>query len=150
MITSLEIKPNKGFGEIKFGDYIDNIVTLLGEPEEIDTFEDDEEVNMLILHYWDLGISVFSEGGSKQVVSGFETDHPDVTLFGTKIIGLSENEIKNLMAKNGYREFETETEEEGKRISYDELLLDFYFRNDKLAFLSWDALLNEKGEIVSD
>ena len=147
MLESLEIKPKEGFGEIKFGEYLDNIVMLLGEAEEIDTIEEDEEMNMLILHYWELGFSIIFEGTTKQIVSGFETDHSDATMFGNKIIGMSENDIIALMNDNGISEFETEQEEIDKRISFDEEMLDFYFRDDKMVYVNWGVYVNEEGEI---
>ncbi len=147
MLESLEIKPKEGFGEIKFGEYLDNIVTLLGEAEEIDTIEEDEEMNMLILHYWELGFSIIFEGSTKQIVSGFETDHPDATMFGKKIIGMPEKEVIALMKENGVVNFEAEQEEVDKRVSYDDEMLDFYFRDDKLVYVNWGVYVNEEGEI---
>jgi hypothetical protein len=147
MLESLEIKPKEGFGEIKFGEYLDNIVTLLGEAEEIDTIEEDEEMNMLILHYWELGFSIIFEGSTKQIVSGFETDHPDATMFGKKVIGMPEKEVIALMKENGVVNFEAEQEEVDKRVSYDDEMLDFYFRDDKLVYVNWGVYVNEEGEI---
>ena len=147
MLESLEIKPKEGFGEIKFGEYLDNIVTLLGEAEEIDTIEEDEEMNMLILHYWELGFSIIFEGSTKQVVSGFETDHPDATMFDKKILGMSEEDLISWMKENGIVNYESEQEEIDKRVSYDDEMLDFYFRNNELVYVNWGVYVNEEGEI---
>ena len=147
MLESLEIKPKVGFGEIQFGEYLDNLVTLLGEAEEIDSIEEDEEMNMLILHYWELGFSVIFEGRTKQVVSGFETDHTDATMFGQKVIGMSEEDIIKLMKENGLDEHESEMEEVDKRVSFDDEMLDFYFRDNKLVYVNWGVYVNEEGEI---
>ena len=147
MINSLEIKPKEGFGDIKFGEILDNVVMLLGEPQELDSLEEDEELSMLILHYWDLGFSIIFEGVSKQVAAGFETDHPDATMFGEKIIGASEKHVVNMMKEKGFSEFETDMEDGDKRLTYDELLLDFYFRDGKVIYVNWGALINEEGEV---
>ena len=147
MLESLEIRPKLGFGEIKFGEYLDNIVTLLGEAEELDSIEEDEEMNMLILHYWELGFSIIFEGTTKQVVSGFETDHPDATMFGKKIIGMPEADVIKLMTDNGMGSYESEMEEVDKRISFDDEMLDFYFRDDKVVYVNWGVYVNSDGEI---
>jgi len=147
MLESLEIKPKVGFGEIEFGEYLDNIVTLLGEAEEIDSIEEDEEMNMLILHYWELGFSVIFEGNAKQIVSGFETDHPEATMFGHKVIGMNEDDIIKLMEENGLGKHESEMEEVDKRVSFDDEMLDFYFRDNKLVYVNWGVYVNEEGEI---
>jgi hypothetical protein len=119
----------------------------LGEPQELDSMDDEEEFNMLILHYWDLGFSIIFEGVSKQVVSGFETDHPDATMYGKKIIGMGEEEVISMMKEHGFSEFETDLEEGDKRLSYEDLLLDFYLRDGKVIFVNWGALVNEEGEV---
>jgi len=147
MLESLEIRPKVGFGEIKFGEYLDNIVTLLGEAEELDTIEEDEEMNMLILHYWELGFSIIFEGTAKQVVSGFETDHQDATMFGKKIIGMPEADVIKLMTDNGMGSYESEMEEVDKRVSFDDEMLDFYFRDDKVVYVNWGVYVNSDGEI---
>ncbi len=147
MIKSLEIKPKEGFGEIKFGEILDNVVMLLGEPQELDSLEEEEELSMLILHYWDLGFSIIFEGVSKQVVAGFETDHPDATMYGKKVIGMPEEEVISMMKEKGYSEFETDMEDGDKRLTYEDLLLDFYFRDGKVIYVNWGALVNEEGEV---
>ena len=147
MIKSLEIKPKEGFGEIKFGEILDNVVMLLGEPQELDSFEDEEELNMLILHYWDLGFSIIFEGTFKQVVAGFETDHPDATIYGKKAIGMSEKDVISVMKEHGYPEFETDMEDGDKRLTFEELLLDFYFRDGKVIYINWGALVDDEGEL---
>jgi hypothetical protein len=147
MINSLEIRPNEGFGEIKFGEILDNVFMLLGEPQELDSMEDDEELNMLILHYWDLGFSIIFEGTTKQVVAGFETDHPDATLFGKKIIGMPEKEVIALMKDHGYNDYETDIEDGDERLTYEDILMDFYLRDGKVIYVNWGALVNEDGEV---
>ena len=57
-----EIKPKDGFGELKFGVTVKQVITTLGEPEEIESIEDDDEFNTTILNYWETGVSVFFEG----------------------------------------------------------------------------------------
>ena len=102
---------------------------------------------MLILHYWELGFSVIFEGKTKQVVSGFETDHPDATMFGKKVIDMPEKELLALMKENGMTNFDSEQEEIDKRVSFDDEMLDFYFRDDKLVYVNWGVYVNEEGDI---
>lgn len=147
MINSLEIKPKEGFGDINFGEILDNVVMLLGEPQEIDSFEDEEEFTMLILHYWDLGFSIIFEGITKQVVAGFETDNEDAVMFGKKIIGMAENDVITMMKDQGYSEYEIDMEDGDKRLTYEDILLDFYFRDGKVIYVNWGALVNEDGEL---
>ena len=78
MLSNFEIKPNVGYGDIKFGMDMDKLAQIVGEPEEIVSF-DDEELNIVVLHYWELGFSVFMDGITRQVVAGIELDN---LLFG--------------------------------------------------------------------
>lgn len=142
------IKPKEGFGEIKFGESSRHVIDLLGEPEEMETMEDDEEFNTTILNYWELGISVFFEGLEKSALSCFETDLPDSTLFDKKVFEMGEEEIITLMKEHGYEVAETENEEDDeRRVSYDDALMDFFFRDDSLIAVNWGVLVNHKGEI---
>jgi len=143
-----EIKPKDGFGELKFGDTMKQLIATVGEPEEIESIEDDDEFNTTILNYWETGVSVFFEGIEKSVISCFETDIPESTLYGQKVFDLNEKEILDLMKKEGFEVAETEEDKSGeRRISYDDALIDFFFHEEGLVAVNWGVLVNERGDI---
>jgi len=143
-----EIKPKVGFGEINFGDPTERVVAYLGEPEEIESFEDDDEFNTTILNYWELGVSIFFEGVENSVLSCFETDIPESTLYGKRIFDLDEPQVITLMEEHGFTVAETEEEPSGeRRISYDDALIDFFFHEGELIAINWGVLVNEAGVI---
>ncbi len=146
---TLEIKPLEGFGEILFGFTTERVTTLLGEAEDVDNIEDDDVFNTVILNYWEKGIAVFFEGMEKSVVSCFETDNPEATLYGRKVFDMSEGEVIELMAGKGFKIAETEIDKETgeKRISYDDAMIDFFYEDGALIAVNWGVLVNEKGEI---
>jgi len=148
---TLEIKPKIGFGELEFGDTTEKLTSYLGEAEEIENIEeieDDADFNTVILNYWSVGITVFFEGVEKSVISCFEIDNPEATLFGKRIFELNEKEVIELMNANGFTEIEAEIEEEGeKRLSFDQALIDFFFEDDVLAAINWGVLINDQGDI---
>jgi hypothetical protein len=148
MLSNFEIKPNKGLGELEFGMKMDKFIDTYGEPEEIDSFDDDEELNTTVLHYWTKGISIFFVGLYTQILAGIETDHPDTSLFGKKIMNLTEEEIIELMKNNGESHFEVEVEKDkDKMLSYDLSMMDFFFRDDKLVYMNFGVLVDEQGKI---
>lgn len=148
MLSNYEIKPNKGLGELEFGMKMDKFIDTYGEPEEIDSFDDDEELNTTVLHYWTKGISIFFVGLYTQILAGIETDHPDTSLFGKKIMNLPEEEIVELMKNNGESHFEVEVEKDkDKMLSYDLSMMDFFFRDDKLVYMNFGVLVDEQGKI---
>ncbi len=155
MLTNFEIKPNEGYGNITFGMGIDEFVEKFGEPEEIDNFDEDEELNTTVLHYWKGGFSAFFVGLATQILAGIEVDHVDTTLFGEKIIGKPQEFIVELMKSHGMTAYESEAEEdeggEGSeiRVSYEESMMDFFFRDGILAYMNFGVFINEKGEIQS-
>lgn len=145
--SNLEIKPNQGCGEIIFGTEMEPFVKQMGEPEEVENFDDDENLNTTLLHYWKSGVSIFFVGLTTQILAGIELDNPDVILYNEKIIGKSEDEIISLMKKNGNSEFETETEMGDKRLSFDVGMMDFFFRDGKLVYMNFGVLVDEEGNI---
>ena len=98
MLSDNTIKPNKGYGKIEFGMDMERLAELVGEPEEIVSLDDDEELNIVVLHYWEQGFSVFMDGITRQVVAGIETEHADAELYNTKIIGMSEEDAEGLLS----------------------------------------------------
>lgn len=147
---TLDIKPKIGFGEIDFGFTIEQVVDKLGEAEDIEDIQDDEDFNTVIMNYWNRGLSVFVEGhgAEKSIVSCFETDNTNATMFGEQIFKMNEKQIIDLMKKNGYSEVDTETEENGEyRLSLEDGLIDFFFENKELIAINWGVLVNEHGEI---
>lgn len=74
MLSNYEIKPNKGLGELEFGMEMDQFIDAFGKPEEIDSFDDDEELNTTVLHYWTQGFSIFFVGLVTQILAGIKTD----------------------------------------------------------------------------
>lgn len=147
MITNYEIKPNVGYGEIRFGVDIDSFVRKYGEPDDLENYDDDEVSNTTVLNYWQLGFSAFFVGVTNQVLAGIEVDHPKTTLYGKQIIGFSEDELTELMKKNGHSNFEIEQEEVDKRISYEESMMDFFFREGSLVYMNFGVFINSSGNI---
>ena len=146
---TLEIVPKIGFGELKFGNTIEEILAFVGEAEEVEDIQE-EEFNTVIMNYWEKGFSVFIEGNGaeRSIASCFETDNRTATLFGKKVFELKESEIIDLMKANGFKEIDTETEESGEyRLSFEDGLIDFFFEDKELLAVNWGVLVNEQGEI---
>ncbi len=147
MLSDYEIKPNKGLGPLEFGMEMDQFIDTYGESEEISSFDDDEELNTTVLHYWTQGFSIFFVGLVNQILAGIETDHPDTSLYGKKIMNLSEEEIVELMKSNGHVQYEVEIEDKDRRLSYDYSMIDFFFRDGKLVYMNFGVLVDEQGNI---
>jgi len=125
---TLDIVPKKGFGEILFGDTSEKIITLLGQPEDVENIEDVDGFNTVVLYYYEQGITIFFEGREKSVVACIEIENPDAVMFGKTIFDMTEQDIISLMKEKGYEVAEMELETTGeRRISYDDAMIDFFF-----------------------
>jgi hypothetical protein len=146
----MEILLLEGLNELKFGDTPQTVENTLGKPLEIENLGDeaDEDLDTILWNYDKEGLTVFFEGKNNHVLSCFETDNEEVTLFGKKIFGLNEQEITALMKENGMSQINSDEEEWGeRRVSFDEGLIDFYFQDGKLVTVNWGVFVNEDGEI---
>lgn len=139
---SLEIKPLKGFGELEFGASPQEVIKYLGEPDDQEQMDDEYE-NILIFHYDEKDISVFfEEGESDKELVNFESVNEETTLFGKKIFAMKEKEIIAMLKEHGYTEMDVEMLEDDdyqneKRISFDEIMVDFFFEDEVLTAVSW-------------
>ncbi len=144
----LEIKPLEGFGVLEFGATPKEVFEYLGQPDEDEVFEDEEEGDTTVYHFWDLQVSAFFENEEEPGLINIETDNPDATLFGKQIFTLKEDEVIKLMKDNGFSEIDTEImeseeDENEKRVSFDDAMIDFFFEDDKLSAVSWGVFLED-------
>lgn len=142
-MENLIIEPLKGYGDIKFGMSIDEVVNVFGTPsnyEELEPIIDGNEITSVLYDYEDLAVSICFEGTDKMLVSSISTINEDATLFGEKIYEMNRNQIIDLMKRNGYKEFDEEEQEGDTCLIYDELMLDFYFNEGELIDVVWGVI----------
>ena len=142
-MENLIIEPLKGYGDIKFGMSIDEVVSVFGTSsnlEELDPIIEGNEPSSILYDYDDLAVSVCFEGTDKMLVSSISTINEDATLFGEKIYEMNRNQIIDLMKRNGYKEFDEEEQEGDTCLIYDELMLDFYFNEGELIDVVWGVI----------
>lgn len=144
---TLEIKPKEGLGEIKFGEIPENVTKLIGTPGSAEEISTDDDLKTTILSF-DNGVTVFLEGLVEPVVSNFDIDNANATLFGAKVFEMSEKAIIDLMKKNGFTSMEKEDEEWGEtRLTFEDAMIDFYFEEGVLAAVNWGVIVNDDGSI---
>jgi len=144
----MEIIPLVGLDNLEFGLVSDIVSGMLGNPDDTEVIEADEEgPETLVWYYFDAGFTFFFEGDDEKILNCIETDNEECILFGKKIFELNEANIIELMKDNGFSDVEIEDEEWGeRRLSYDEIFLDFYFEEDTLVGVSWGIFEEEDFE----
>lgn len=127
-----------GIGGLLFNTPIDNAIEILGKPNDVEDIGEDIEYPTTILHYDELGLSLFYENNECSKLVCIDIDNEDAKLFGEKIIGRESQKIVELMVKNGIYNQNMEEEEWGeKRISFENFSVDFYFIEDKLVSVTY-------------
>lgn len=126
------INIKKGIGEILFDMSVEDVKHLLGEPTEIENIDNGMDEETLVLHYDELGLTLFFEG-EPRLLNCIDTDNEETVLFGQKVYEMQEKEVAHLMVTNNYFAEDIETESWGeRRVSFSEANVDFFFEDDEL------------------
>ncbi len=142
--NNIDIKIKEGFGNIRFGMSPEDITQILGEPQEVENLEIDDENTTIILHYIENEMALFFANSRKPSLECMETSNRNTYIFGKQVFLMNECEIIDLFKKNGFENYDTETEIWGeKRITFEDAMIDFYFDDKHLSVISWGVLINE-------
>ena len=142
----MDFKPQiqllKGFANFKFGQTIADAEILFGQPEETQVLDDEIlETSCTVLHYWDLGFSLFFDNKNFKKCSSVEIDNEETTLFNEMIFTLSEKQLIALMKEQQFELSDTEQQDWGeKRLSFDDAGLDCYFENGQLRSVNFGVI----------
>ena len=129
MKKSITIK--EGYGDIKFDMPVEEVVGILGEPNDGETIDNATEETTTVLHY-NGNLTLFFEGDCP-TLSCIDISDEKATLFGKELFDMGEKELVKLMVDNHYYEQEVENEDWGeRRVSFGEGNIDFYFDGDEL------------------
>ncbi len=130
----MNIEIGVGFGELKFGLSMEEVIAKLGQPNDQEKMEFDEE-NTTMLDYDDQGLNLyFSEEAGKSVLYYMEIHDKNTTLYNKELFTLNEAQVVELMTSKGHNDMEKEEESWGEnRLTFANELIDFFFLNGKLA-----------------
>lgn len=146
----MEIKPLHGFGSLKFGATQKDVEALLGPPQETETIDVEGEIHEVeVWSYYELGHAVYFEKELNDVVTNFETDNAEATMFGQKVFELDQNGIIDLMKKNGFEDHEVEDDPEldERIVFFNDAHMQFVFDNGRLGLVSWAVAMDEEENI---
>lgn len=150
-MKNLTIEPFKGYGDIRFGMSIEDIVNIFGEPsnnEELESIIEENENYSILYDYDDECMSICFEGVNKTIVASISTCNEDATLFGERVYEMDRKQIIDLMKRNGYKDYDEEEQEGDTCLIYDELMMDFYFNEGELIDVVWGVLVDPQGNIL--
>lgn len=128
----LTINIKQGIGDIRFMMPVEEVVTLLGNADEVENIDNAADEPTTVLRYNDQGITLFFEG-ENPVLACIDICNEDCTLFGKQVFDMSERQLVELMVKNKYHEQDVDEEDWGeRRVSFPEGNIDFFFDDDEL------------------
>lgn len=128
---TLDIHIKQGIGDIKFDMPVEEVVSIMGKPDDVETIENALDETTTILRYTDM-LTLFFEGDSP-TLSCIDIAEEEATLFGKKVFDMGEKEIVKLMVDNHYFEQDVDNEDWGeRRVTFNEGNIDFYFDKDEL------------------
>ena len=102
-MENLVIEPLKGYGDIKFGMSVEEIISVYGTPsnnEEMESLIEENENYSVLYDYDEEGLSICFEGMTKTVVASISTNNEDATLFGERVYEMNRNQIVDLMKRD--------------------------------------------------
>lgn len=133
---NLEIKIKEGLGDIRFGMSVDEVKAIMGHPDEVENMDSATDEPTTVLHYNDLGITLFFESETPKL-SCIDISNSDCTLFGEKVFHLDERALVRLMVNNGYPE--QDVDDDGliidRRLGFIRANIDFYYDDDEMSAL---------------
>ncbi|HXC06503.1 MAG TPA: hypothetical protein VNZ86_17215 [Bacteroidia bacterium] len=147
--TALHIKPKKGINDLIFGCSLKEAEAYFGKPEETEELEGGDDSCSLVWHFWEKGFSLFFDAKRHNLFTCVEIDHPESMLWGKKVFGLTEPELKALFILNGFKEIDMEDHEWGeRRVSFDDALMDFYFEKGKMISINYGISLDQEQILI--
>ena len=127
-----DINPKRGFGELKFGQGVEQTMKIMGRPSEVEQIGEEVEMPTTVLHYDESGISLFFDTAPEEILVCMNIEDPDTVLFGEGlpiIFIVCSTPWPNFNASAPDRDKEEWGEE---RLGYEEFSIDFYFTDDEL------------------
>ena len=129
---NLEIKIKEGIGDILFHMPVEEVVAKMGTADEVENIDNAADEPTTVLHYNDLGITLFFEGENPELAC-VDIDNENCILFGKKVFDMDERSLVNLMVSNDYAEQDVDEEDWGeRRVSFPQGNIDFYFDEGEL------------------
>ncbi|WP_018969316.1 hypothetical protein [Rubritalea marina] len=131
-----KILPGKGLADLPFGATRDEVLKVLGEPDEKDSVDLGDEES-IAWHYWDLGISLNFDESASYALCTIEVASPEVTLFGQKLIGKTKDEAISFLDLQKIGKHVPET---SRGIAYPDVELTLWFNGGEVAEIQWSVM----------
>ena len=136
-----EITPKIGLGEMHFGISQEDVREMLGEPNEIDTADDELDDGLEFWHYDDREISVAFDAMHNNQLISMAISSNNYTYKNQGFIGKTADEIIDFLEEENINYIDEE-----EVISAGEINLNFWMDEDECSEVQWSAEIITKME----
>jgi hypothetical protein len=150
-VNVTDVNIGNGLGDILFGINKEKLKYLLGEPDEIDTYNaagDEEEFLTETWHYDENEFSVSFDEEDNWRLTTFSISSPDAKLNGHELIGKKLDDVLEILDAENFGDNELENlsddDNEQKLISYVSSSLNLWFENNLLSEIQWGVLWTDE------
>lgn len=148
-----EIKPLEGLGKLKFGLTRDEVIDILGEPNDRDRYSLGEGADESeSWHYDDLGISMsFDEDDGYRLIT-IAVSSPEYLLDGRPLVNFTRDELMDFLQSKGITDISFEDAEtidlpNHELISANDLFLNVWLEEDKVKEVQWSPEFDDNDEV---
>jgi len=146
-----QILPGKGLPQLFFGTSREDVLSLLGQPDDIDRYSDEEDFSSETWHYDDLELSLVVEEVEDWRVTTLTVSSDEFTLKGARFIGLSremlEKKIGELeLGESQYEDWSDDEQDNFELVSIPDQNLNFWLLDGIVSEIQWGVAYNEQDE----
>lgn len=151
MGISMDIILGKGMENITFGLLPDKIVELIGKPDKIFRSAYDEKSDSTFYVYNNmLSILQFDSDDGYKLMQ-MEVYNPDIRLFGKSVLGKNKRQIRYLLQKNGFNDYQYNYYGEFDSLFVEEINISIYFEFSRARSLEFGPLYdNLRNQFILD
>lgn len=153
-----EILPLVGFDKVRFGQTREQVLAILGQPDEIEEdqqYGDSPEEKTTIFYYDELGLSLSFEKEEGYRLMEISFDAADFVLCNSIRVGMSFDEVMNaaktLNLGEGWEEDVSDLVDSTENVkvwAYEDSNVDFYFEDDVLSTIQIGPEFTEDGNSI--
>lgn len=151
--TGSEIIPGTGLPKLIFGTSREEILELLGQPDDVDRYSDEEDFSSETWHYDDLELSLVVEEVEDWRLTTFTVSSDVFTFEGMKLIGLSKEVLEEKLnaldqGEVVYEDWSDDDQEDFALLSIPDLNLNFWLLEGELTEIQWGVPYDEQDEVI--
>lgn len=145
ILPKIGLKTSTGtpFDKLVFGTPIDDVVAILGQADDKESYHQEDELFTTMLVYELYEIALFFEEIDKSTpkLGDIEIENENTILYDTKIFGMNKEDFIRLMMANGHSDSDYSIDYDGELgeecISFEDVSMDFYFFDNKLVSVNY-------------